>query len=56
MEIERSAARIFRMKVDLPRLTERVGLHEMALVVNVKTMLDGVVLQVCDKAGDVDCH
>jgi hypothetical protein len=28
----------------------------MALVVDVKPVLDGVVLQVGDEASDVDCH
>jgi hypothetical protein len=28
----------------------------VTLVVNMKTVLDGVVLQVCYEAGDVDCH
>jgi hypothetical protein len=44
------------MEVDLPRLPERVGLHEVTLVVNMKTVLDGVVLQVCYEAGDIDGH
>ncbi len=54
MEVERSAARLLGMEVDLPRLAQRVGLDEVALVVDVETVVDGVILEVGDEAGHVD--
>jgi hypothetical protein len=45
------------MEVDLPVLTQRVALDEMAFVVHMETVLDRVVLEVGDEAGDIDdCH
>ena len=44
------------MKIDLPRLTERVGLDEVALVVHVKSVFDGVILEIRDEPGNVDGH
>jgi myo-inositol-1(or 4)-monophosphatase len=57
VEIERTVATVFRMQVDLPRLTERVGLDEMALVVDVEGVVDGMLLELGYIAGDIDrCH
>ncbi len=42
------------MEVDLPGLAQRVGLDEVALVVHVEPVVDGVILQVGDEAGHVD--
>jgi hypothetical protein len=45
------------VQVDLECLTHRVGLDEMPLIVDVKAVLCGMVLQVGYEPGDVDyCH
>ena len=44
MEVERAAAAVFGVQVDLPRLAQGVRLDEMTLVVHVKSMVDRVVL------------
>jgi hypothetical protein len=44
------------MKVDLPRLAQRVGLDVMALIVDVETVLGCVLFQVGDETCDVDGH
>jgi hypothetical protein len=54
VEVERATAALLGVKVDLPGLPQRVGLHEVALVVDVEAVLDGVVLQLGDVAGDVE--
>jgi hypothetical protein len=57
VEVERPPAPLLWVEVHLPNLAERVGLHEMALVVHVESVVDRVVLQVGDVSGDVDgCH
>ena len=50
----RAAAGLLGVEVDLPRLAQRVGLDEVALVVHVEAVVDGVLLEVGDEAGDVD--
>ena len=54
VEVERSAARVLGVEVDLPRLAEGVGLDEVAFVVDVEAVVDGVVLEVGDEAGHID--
>ena len=54
MQVERAAARLLGVQVDLPGLAQRVGLDEVALVVHVEAVVDGVVLEVGDEPGDVD--
>ena len=54
VEVERPAARLLRVEVDLPRLAQGVGLDEVPLVVHVEPVVDGVVLEVGDEAGHVD--
>jgi hypothetical protein len=54
MEVEGSVAALFGMEVDLPNLAQRVRLDEVALVVHVEAVVDGVVLELGDVAGDVD--
>ena len=57
MEVERPAASLFGVKVHLPCLAERVGLDEVSLVVDVKSVIDGMVLQVGHVSRNVyDCH
>ena len=54
MEIEWASASVFGMQVDLPCLTHRIGLDEVTLVVHVECMVDSMVLEVGDEAGNVD--
>ena len=54
VQVEGAAARLLGVEVDLPRLPQRVRLDEVALVVHVEAVVDGVVLQVGDEPGDVD--
>ena len=54
VQVERTAAGVLGVEVDLPCLAQRVRLDEVALVVHVECVVDGVVLQVGDEAGDVD--
>ena len=54
VEVERAIAPLLGMQVDLPRLAQRVRLDEVALVVHVEAMVDRVILEIGDEAGDVD--
>ena len=54
VEVERAAAGLLGVQVDLPRLAQRVGLDEVAFVVHVEPVVDRVVLEIGDEAGDVD--
>ena len=54
MEIEGTTARILGVEIDLPGLTHGVGLDEVALVVHMERVVDGVVLEVGDEAGNID--
>ena len=54
VQVERAAAALLGVEVDLPDLAQRVRLDEVPLVVHVKPVVDGVVLQVGHVAGDVD--
>ena len=57
VQVDRPAARLLGVQVDLPQLAQRVGLDEVPLVVHVEAVVDRVALQVGDEAGDVDdCH
>ena len=57
VQVERAAAPLLGVQVDLPDLAQGVGLDEVPLVVHVKSVVDRVVLQVGDVAGDVNgCH
>ena len=57
IEINRALAAFLGVEVDLPRLPERITLHEVALVVHVKPVLDGVVLQIGNESRNIDnCH
>jgi len=44
VEVEWPVAGFLGVQVDLPRLAKRVSLDEMALVVHVETVVDGMVL------------
>ena len=54
VEVERAAAALLGVQVDLPRLAQRVRLDEVPLVVHVEPVVDHVVLQLGDESGDVD--
>jgi hypothetical protein len=54
MEVERSPAPLLGVQVDLPRLAQGIGLDEMALVMNVKAVIDGVLLDLGHVSGDID--
>ena len=54
MEINRSAAAVFGVKVDFPRLAQRVGLDEVTLVVHVKSVGHRVVFEIGNKTSDVN--
>jgi myo-inositol-1(or 4)-monophosphatase len=57
VQIEGTAAPVLRVELDLPYLAERVRLDEMALVMDVETMVDGVILEVGHVSGHIDdCH
>ena len=57
VQVERPAAAVLGVQVDLPDLAQGVRLDEVALVVDVEAVVDGVVLQVRDVPGHVDgCH
>ena len=55
VEIERPTTSLFWMRIDFPRLVEGVRLDEVALVMDVKAVLDGVILQIGHESVDVDC-
>ena len=54
VKVDGAAAALLGVQVDLPGLAQRVGLEEVALVVDVEAMAHGMVLQVGDIAGHVD--
>ncbi len=56
VKVERTLTRLGGMQIDLPRLTERVRLNEVALIVNVESMLDGMVLQIGNGSCEVNSH
>jgi hypothetical protein len=57
VEVQRTAAALLGMEVDLPDLTKGVGLDEVPLVVYVEPVIDRVILQVRHVSGDVNgCH
>src|SRR5579875_3843936 len=54
VEVQRAVAGVLGVQVHLPRLAQRVGLHEVALVVHVEAVVHGVVLELGNVPGDVD--
>ena len=54
MQVERAAAPLLGVQVDLPDLAQRVRLDEVPLVVHVEPVVDRVILQVGHVAGDID--
>ena len=54
VQVDRSAARLLGVQVDLPQLAQRVGLDEVPLVVDVEPVIDRLALEVGDEAGDVN--
>jgi hypothetical protein len=43
MQVQRAAAPLLGMEVDLPNLTQGVRLDKMPLVVNMKSVVNGVI-------------
>ena len=57
MEVQRAAATLFGMQIDLPGLSQGIGLYEVPLVVDVKPMVYRMVFQVGHVSRYVyDCH
>jgi hypothetical protein len=57
VEVQRSAAALLGVEVDLPHLPQRIGLDEVALVMDVERVVHSVVLELGHVSGDVDyCH
>ena len=57
VEIERTTAAVFGMELDLPHLAERVGLHEMPLIMDMEAMVDRMILEIGHVPGHIDdCH
>lgn len=57
VQVEGAAAPGLGVQFDFPGLAQRIRLDEMPLVVHVKTVVDGVILQFSDEARDIDnCH
>ena len=54
VQVERAAAPLLGVQVDLPDLAQGVGLDEVPLVVHVESVVDGMVLQVGDVPRDVN--
>jgi hypothetical protein len=57
VEVEGAATAVLGMEFHLPDLAEGVGLDEMPLVVDVKTVVNGVILEIGHVSGHIDdCH
>ena len=54
VQIERAAAGVLGVQIDLPGLAQGVGLDEVALVVHVELVVDGMILEISDEARDID--
>ena len=54
MQIEWAAAGILWVEIYFPCLAQAVGLHKVPLIMDMESMIGGMILQVGDKAGDVD--
>ena len=57
MEVDRPGACLFGVKINFPKLAERIGFDKVPFVVNMETIIDCLALQVGNKSGDIDdCH
>jgi myo-inositol-1(or 4)-monophosphatase len=57
VEVEGTATAVLGMELHLPHLAEGVGLDEMAFIVDVKTVVNGVILEIGHVSGHIDdCH
>ncbi len=57
VQVDRAAAALLGVQVDLPELAQRVRLDEVPLVVHVEAVIHGMVLELCHIPSDVDdCH
>jgi hypothetical protein len=44
MKVNGASAGLFRVKIYFPQLSQRVGLNEVTLIVDMETMIDSVTL------------
>jgi hypothetical protein len=54
VKIDWTAAPIFWVKVNFPRLTQRVSLDEVPFIVHVEAVSNRVVFQVCDETSNIN--
>jgi hypothetical protein len=54
VKVERATAPLLGMKVDLPRLAQRVGLDEVSFVVHVEAVVDCVILELRHISSHID--
>ena len=54
MQVDRAVACLFWVNIDFPQLAQGVRLDKVTFVVHVKTMVNGMALQVRNKACYVD--
>ena len=54
VKVDRAVACLFWVNIDFPQLAQGVRLHKVTFVVHVKTMVNGMALQVRNKACYVD--
>jgi hypothetical protein len=55
VQVDRPATPVLGMKINFPRLSKRIRLHEMTLVVDVESVRHRMVLKVCDETSDINC-
>ncbi len=54
VKVNRTPTPVFRMKIHLPGLTQGIGLDEVTFIVNVESVSNRVVLQVCDETSNIN--
>ena len=55
VQVQRAVARVLGVQLHLPRLAQRVRLDEVSFIVNVKAVINRVVLKVGDETGHIYC-
>ena len=53
MQVDGPTATVFGVKINFPRLTQRIGLDEVTLVVHVKPVSHRVIFEVSNETCDV---
>ena len=57
VQVEGPAATLLRVEIDLPNLSQGVGFHEMAFIVDMKSVVHRMIFEIGNVPGDVDdCH